>query len=55
MLLLTHPILYILDDTPCPYNDDFRCAINGGCIRADDVCDVTEHCLDGSDEGLNCK
>jgi len=40
---------------PCPYAGDFRCAINGGCIRADDVCDVTEHCLDGSDEGLNCK
>jgi len=47
--------LQCLEDISCPYNDDFRCAINGGCIRADDVCDVTEHCLDGSDEGLNCK
>ena len=40
---------------PCPYDDDFRCAINGACVRADDVCNGNEDCLDGSDEGLNCK
>jgi len=45
----------IIDNTSCPYAGDFRCVINGGCIREYDVCDVIEDCLDGSDEGLNCK
>ena len=49
-------IVYInsLDDMPCPYAGDFRCAYNGYCIRGYDVCDGYEHCLDGSDEGMNC-
>ena len=43
-----------VDDIPCPYADDFRCAYNGYCIRGYGVCDGYEHCLDGSDEGMNC-
>ena len=42
------------DDVPCPYTGDFRCAYNGYCIRNYHVCDGYEHCLDGSDEGMNC-
>ena len=43
------------DGIPCPYDGDFRCFDNGGCVRATDVCDGYEECLDGSDEGMNCK
>ena len=52
---MVHYINYlILVDTPCRYAGDFRCEYNGYCIRAYDVCDGYEHCLDGSDEGMNC-
>ena len=43
-----------VDDYPCPYNGDFRCTYGGNCIRGHEVCDGDEHCLDGSDEGMNC-
>ena len=43
-----------IDDIPCPYAGDFRCAYNGYCTRAIHVCDGDEDCVDGSDEGLNC-
>jgi len=43
-----------LDDTPCPYASDFRCADNGACVRVYWLCDGIENCLDGSDEGMNC-
>ena len=43
-----------VDNIPCPYNGDFRCAYGGGCIRGHDVCDGYEECPDGSDEGMNC-
>ena len=43
-----------IDDYLCPHAGDFRCHYGGSCIRGDNVCDGTEHCLDGSDEGMNC-
>ena len=55
MTTVMHICTYIvLDDKPCPYAGDFRCAYNGYCIRGSQVCDGREHCLDGSDEGMNC-
>lgn len=53
MLIIKIVVLFFLDNYICHPNE-WACPHSGRCIKLSQVCDGTNHCASGGDEGGQC-